>query len=320
MLPPAEPAANHPNSSEPQPMLRQLLDSMAEGVYCVDPDRVITYWNSAAEQLTGYTREEVLGQSCKDNILVHCDAHGRILCETGCPLTATLKDGQKRRMEAFLKHRAGHRVAVSVRSAPLFGDDGSTIGVVETFNENADKLAALDLAESYRQLAFTDPLTGVANRLHAQNHLAEVVRRCRSMGVPASIALVDIDHFKKINDTQGHDAGDQALQVTVATLRNTLRAADFIGRWGGEEFLLVLEGCHLRPAAQISENCRALVEQSHPTINGAPIRISVSIGVTEILRGDTPQSALLRADRLLYCSKASGRNRVSFSNRNDDTP
>lgn len=301
----------HAQSTSATAQFRTVLDCMAEAVYCVDQNRVINFWNASAAEITGYREEEVLGRSCRDDVLVHCDQTGKVLCHDGCPLTATLLDGRKRELEAFLKHKEGHRVAVRIRSAPLSDADGRITGVVESFSQNGDKLAAVELADLYRKLALTDTLTGIGNRREAQVHLEESVRRHMDLQVPICISLLDIDRFKQVNDSYGHDAGDKVLKVVSATLRNALRASDFLGRWGGEEFLMILEGCRLDDASAIAEQCRALVEQSRTRLDSGELGVTISVGLTEIRSGDTSGAALRRADQLLYASKCAGRNRVS---------
>src|SRR3954469_21301394 len=114
---------------------KSVLDSIYDGVYFVDPERKITYWNKSAERLTGFVAEEVVGRYCYDNILLHLDCTGKELCTNGCPLQAVLRDGTPREAEVYLRHREGHRVPVAVRVAPLLCDN-RVRGAVEIFSDN----------------------------------------------------------------------------------------------------------------------------------------------------------------------------------------
>ncbi len=109
---------------------RDVFDRLSDGVYFVTPTRQITFWNAAAERITGYQRQEVLGSSCSDGILNHVDETGTNLCLAGCPLAATMEDGKGREASVFLHHKSGHRVPVLVRSAPIRDADSNIVGAV----------------------------------------------------------------------------------------------------------------------------------------------------------------------------------------------
>ena len=123
-----------------QTLHTNMLDHFFEGVYFVDPERRIGFWNRAAEKLTGFSREEVVGRVCADAILRHVTEDGTMLCFNGCPLQKTLSDGQDRETEIFLHHKDGHRVPVSVRVTPMRNDAGEIIGAMEVFRHAGDDI------------------------------------------------------------------------------------------------------------------------------------------------------------------------------------
>ena len=114
-----------------------ILDNLYDGVYFVDRDRKITYWNKGAERITGYPAAEVVGSRCFDNILMHVDGHGTLLCKELCPLAATMLDGVERTADVYLQHKDGHRVSVNVRITPLRNEGGAVTGGVEVFTDNS---------------------------------------------------------------------------------------------------------------------------------------------------------------------------------------
>src|SRR5512138_2173073 len=116
---------------------KNVIDNLYDGVYFVDRDRRITYWNKGAERITGYTAEHSIGRRCRDNLLNHVTANGIPLCQEHCPLAAVMEDGQEREAEVFLHHADGYRVPVLVRGAPLRDESGNIIGAVESFSNNA---------------------------------------------------------------------------------------------------------------------------------------------------------------------------------------
>lgn len=167
-------------------------------------------------------------------------------------------------------------------------------------------------ADELAHLATRDDLTGVWNRREADRRLTEGVQRAAMEGVPFSIALLDIDHFKEINDTHGHAAGDRVLLALAARLQAACRAGDTIGRWGGEEFLLVLPATDAVRARSIAERTRRALADAPLEIDGRSLRVTASLGVATS-SAERPTSAdelLLAADRALYEAKDGGRNLV----------
>lgn len=161
------------------------------------------------------------------------------------------------------------------------------------------------------RLMLSDPLTGIANRRHFEKSFAHELERCRRYGTRLCLALADIDHFKRINDELGHNAGDEVLCAVARILQQELRSTDFVARWGGEEFALLLPETGLRAAAHLLERLRRGVGRA--PLPPATQAVTVSIGVTGVRSGDTAQSAVARADGALYESKRGGRNRVTVA-------
>jgi len=290
---------------------RTLLDDMFDGVYFVDLDRRITYWNRGAERITGYSAKAVVGRKCANNVLMHVDACGTRLCRTGCPLKATIIDGPPRATELFLHHKDGHRVPVAVRAAPMYGADGSIVGAVEIFTENGEKMAAIRQVKELERTAYLDELTGLANRRFANNFLRARQQETASLGWQYGVVMIDIDLFKRVNDELGHDAGDDVLQMVGRTLGSAVRAGDLVARWGGEEFLAVLANVSLPDLQRAAERMRVLVAQSQCQAGGRRVAVTISAGAVLAGPGERPDQVLQRADVLLYASKRAGRDRVS---------
>jgi PAS domain S-box-containing protein len=122
---------------------KKILDNLLEGVYFVDRERLITYWNQGAERITGYSRESVVGRSCNDSIVSNLDENGILFCKNSCPLVSTLHDGQPHDANIYLRHANGHRVPVRIRTAPVYNEAGEISGAVETFCDNSMMSAAL---------------------------------------------------------------------------------------------------------------------------------------------------------------------------------
>lgn len=290
---------------------KSLVDSIHEGVYFVDPENTITYWNKGAELLTGYSAHDVVGSKCSDNILQHVDESGHELCKNDCPLQATMKDGIHRDCEVFLHHKKGHRIPVSVRSSPVYEDDNKTIaGCVEVFSFNDKEQKICEAIHLLGDDRYVDHLTRIANRRHGDLVLEAHLQGTCQHQTRFALLMVDIDSFKAVNDKYGHGVGDLAIQMVVKSLTGGLRPLDFICRWGGEEFVIIIPGVTQKRLSTIAERLRMLVERNWIDVDGAHLKATISIGGTISVNMDTAESIINRADKQLYQSKHLGKNLV----------
>ena len=175
----------------------------------------------------------------------------------------------------------------------------------------ADRLR--DIMQASLQMAVTDPLTGLHNRRYLESHLGGLVDAAADGGKPLSLMILDIDHFKAVNDTYGHDAGDEVLKAFAERVKTVIRGVDVLCRLGGEEFIIVMPDTSLDVAGRVAERVRQTVGSAMFAIDKGErqIPVTVSIGLAERRNGREADSMMKRADRALYRSKALGRNRVS---------
>ncbi len=289
-----------------------VLENLSDGVYFVDLDRRILYWNKAAEEISGFAAEEVLGRRCRDNVLNHCDDAGTILCGNQCPLQSTMCDGRQREAHVYLHHKDGHRKPVRVRAAPLRDAQGAVIGAVEVFHDDSELVDTHRHADYLESTSMSDPLTSVGNRRLGDAILAGMLEQHRRSERSCGVIFADIDGFKNFNDRFGHETGDQALRLVARTLVDTSRRDDAVIRWGGDEFLVLVADATTGTLRIVAERIRAMVERTRLIAERCDVLLSVSIGGTLAAPGDTPELIVRRADRLLYSSKDGGRNRVTL--------
>jgi diguanylate cyclase (GGDEF)-like protein len=201
------------------------------------------------------------------------------------------------------------------RVTPLRGDQHGA--VVSHQNVTDRKLVEFELAK----LAATDPLTGLPNRRFFLDIANREVDRVRRFSVPASVAMIDIDHFKDINDTYGHAAGDEALRHLATSFKSALREVDVLARLGGEEFALLLPGTNENGAQSLAEKMRAVLSSTPVSAGKSTFRLTASFGATDLLSDDLDIAAALgRADAALYAAKRSGRDCVkTFSDLDGPT-
>jgi diguanylate cyclase (GGDEF)-like protein/PAS domain S-box-containing protein len=288
---------------------RELLDYLADGVYFTDKERRIIYWNMGAERLSGFSRDEVIGTRCQDNLLMHVDAAGNELCTTMCPLGETLQDGKPRDAAVFLHHKSGHRVPIRVRVVAKKNEEGAIVGAVEVFSDNSLHMQMSERLAQLERLALLDSLTGLGNRRYLESIIHSRLEELRRNDWHFGILFADIDNFKSINDRHGHDVGDQVIKMVGRTLDGTSRYFDIIGRWGGEEFIAVIANAEEKELDEIGGRMRAMVEHSMLNVPEY-LFVTVSIGGALATREDTIESLLRRADEKLYQAKKSGKNRV----------
>ncbi len=293
---------------------KDIIDNLYDGVYFVDRDRVITYWNKGAERITGYSASETIGRACRDNLLNHMTANGTQLCLTNCPLAAVMEDGNEREAEVFVHHANGHRLPIVVRASAMRDRNGNIIGAIESFSNNASVIESRSKLRELRRETLIDPLTGIGNRRYLQARLNAAITESQHTESVVGILFMDVDHFKQFNDAYGHNIGDLVLRMVAKSIRYGVRATDTVGRWGGEEFVAILHDVNNMQTLQIpAEKVRNLVQHSRLDTNGMHLAVTLSVGGTLLHPDDTPETIIQRADQLMYVGKQSGRNRVVVS-------
>ncbi len=290
----------------------KIINSLHEGLYFINKDRVITYWNKAAETISGFTADEVIGKSCAEDILTHIDSDGVSLCHGLCPLAATIHDSTSREAKVYMHHKDGHRVPVYVKTTTLTDKDGNVIGGVEMFTD-AGTLESNEIRiKELEQLALLDKLTQLANRRYIEDELRRRFEEKQRFNTTFGVFFIDIDHFKEFNDKYGHDVGDKVLQFVSKTLRMNARPFDFYGRWGGEEFIGIVRNIKIEGLVSLGDRVRSLIESAYIVHNNEKLHVTISIGATLVKDTDDIKSVINRADQLLYRSKAAGRNRITI--------
>ncbi len=290
---------------------RTILEQMEDGVYFVDRERRITYWNSGAERITGYEAEEVLEHSCSEGILRHVSEGGYQLCLHGCPLSGVMKDGKAREAQVYLHHKEGHRVPVLVKGSPIHDENGEIVGSVEVFHRRPSTRFAQLSQRERQEDAYIDVLTGLGNRRFGEGHLPPLEAAVAAGSASLGLVFIDVDHFKQINDTYGHQVGDSVLRMVGQSLANGLRNSDWPVRWGGEEFVIILPGVDDDGLSVTAERLRMLVEHSWIQLPDTQVRVTISAGAVLMGATETRDEVLNRADRLMYASKQAGRNLVT---------
>lgn len=298
------------------PFIKDFLNHLSEGAYILDKNRTILFWNLAAQKITGFLAEEVTGKSCRDNILRHVDENGTNLCEMGCPILQILQGESFIEANVFLHHKKGYRLPVHLKgilfSSSLLSSSShlTEIYAIELFTPLWQGFS-ID-TEDLIKMALQDPLTETLNRRGLESLFYSRLQEMLTFKKVIGLLFIDIDNFKHINDTYGHEVGDKVLFNTASTLKHTLRPFDLLCRWGGEEFVIVIFLDKSEYLKNVAERYRKLIASQFIEKDNTIITITASIGATLISPPESLESAIKRADDLMYQAKHSEKNKVMY--------
>jgi diguanylate cyclase (GGDEF)-like protein/PAS domain S-box-containing protein len=279
----------------------ETFDTVPDLIAIIDRNHVIQRLNKAmADKLKLHPRDAI-GRSCYE----FC--HGTDGPFPGCPLLRSLDDGAEHSAEV-VEPRLGGIFLVSV--TPMGANGGQADRFVHVARDITERKSFED---KLRKLATTDSLTNIWNRRHFRYLAKRELDRTKRYGGELALMMIDLDHFKRINDTYGHAVGDEALKTVAAIGRATLRRIDMFARYGGEEFVIALPETSLEQALQVAERLRLTLNETPITTEteAKPLYMTVSIGLTVTGPGSADLNTLLKqADEALYRAKDNGRNRV----------
>lgn len=293
---------------------RLVLESLQTGVYLVDRDQRIVFWNEGAEKITGYKRHEVVGHLCRENLIKSEKDPRPILSDTSNTLLSALRDGKPAMANVALLHKAGHRISVRLRAVPIRNSHGSVIGAAESFEENP---AASDWDRRQTKLAeygCLDQITGILNQGMIQSRLRDTLATFSQHFVPFSILCIAVDNLDQLRKSNGMGIVAPVLRVVAQTIENSLRPTDFLGRFGDNEFLAILTECDSSEVPLVGERLRKMVGASHVEWWGNQLDLSASFGAASWLPGDDVDSLVRRGEGSLRRSIANGGNCVMLTN------
>jgi len=286
---------------------RLLAENAWEVIWTMALDTTITYVSPAVERMRGFTPEEAVRQSLDEALPPESLATA---LEYFARLFAAIAAGSEPpvfRGELEYYRKDGSILITDLQVIPHVDAEGR---VVEILGVTRDITERKTLEAELTRLAATDSVTAVWNRRHGEELLTTDLAAAHRHRQPLSLLMLDIDNFKSINDTYGHQTGDRVLIEVARRLPETLRGTDLVVRWGGEEFVMLLRHCALPDALAIAEGIRARIAGT-PFSDAGKLSVSVSIGAAELRPDDDLDAWIARADEALYEAKRSGRNAVS---------
>jgi diguanylate cyclase (GGDEF)-like protein/putative nucleotidyltransferase with HDIG domain len=286
------------------------LESMYDGFYLVDSDLRYRIWSTGMEQLLGRPFSQMLDRHWTSRQVELADTRGRPLPDAKCPLRQVIQSNQAQTAQIKVRHVEGQWLDVEVLTVPLFDHDGTLQGVAEIFRDlSSDRRRRKEDRELHQQ-ATRDSLTGVLNRGELERRFEALLADFQKDGGPLSLIFLDVDYFKRINDTYLHLTGDQVLIGLAKLLESEMYSGEIIGRYGGEEFVILCPSTDLSMAVAKAERLRMAVSDSR-LCDVNELKITASFGVTEVEPGDSMDDIFRRADKALFTSKDRGRNRTT---------
>ena len=272
---------------EEQKFYWTLLDTLKDGVYFADKNRKITYWNKAAEKITGYKNNEMLGRHCGDNLLVHIDQHGNNLCNSSCPLSRSIETSEPYEEKIFLHHKDGHRVPVLVRVTPVQDAQGQAIGAVEIFTDLSSKEALLKDLQILARPDLHNPLTGLPTRQYLEMHLKLKLVEWNEFKHPFGIFIIRVEGMEKIKSTYAQDTFENILKILANTLSHNVEPCDFAGEWAEGEYLGIVGHADEIRLTKNTNYYRLLMEKSVLPSADKPISLNFSQTTYLVQPGDT---------------------------------
>jgi diguanylate cyclase (GGDEF)-like protein/PAS domain S-box-containing protein len=288
---------------------QKLLESMPDAVIFVDSTLRIIHWNRSAERLTGIPSSSIEHKHWTPSLVTLRDDRDKLIADADCPVMHVIRSGVQTLRRLSITGRGGQVVDVDAHLVPVHGKNGVAQGAAILMHDASSQVTLEQRVQCLHEKATRDALTQAANRAEFDRFHTSAVETHLERRLPFSLIICDIDHFKRINDTFGHQAGDEVLIAFAALLRRHCRAGDLVARYGGEEFVMLCVDCDNATATRRAEEIRVeLAEFPMSVLEGKSI--TSSFGVTELQSGDTPETMLRRADRALYQAKENGRNMV----------
>ena len=294
-------------------MFRAVLDSLQTGIYVIDTDKKIVFWNDGAEKITGYLRHEVVGCYCADDVNCDHEGHRTILSEAAEPLTLALRDGKLGIDDISLRHRSGHRLHLRVRTVPIRNSHGTIIAAAQSFDDNPSASAWDRRQHRLAGYGCLDPISGVLTREFTFSQLQKHLATFAEHSVPFSVLCIEVDQLDHLRATYGLAVVTSVLQVVAQTLETSLRPTDSLGRIADNRFLALLAECAQPNIEKTARRLKKMVSSSEVKWWGDKWPVSASFGGAAVHTGDTVESLLERAEQSLAGSLAAGGNQVTVA-------
>ncbi|MBC7350472.1 MAG: sensor domain-containing diguanylate cyclase [Candidatus Aminicenantes bacterium] len=293
--------------------IKHLLDYTTDGCLLLDRDKKIVFWNKVAEDLTGFTKEEMLGKSCQSETTLYTDYSGQNICASNCLCDKALQEKKPQVLEVFIQNKSGYRLPARLKALPVMNTEGQATGIVEIFTSTSPAITIPLRMPELEKMQLLDIDTGIPNRLYMEMYLKNKISEYQKYNIPFGLIYADIDSYNKIQERFGRFNGAKLIRMIARTLQKNIRYLDMVARWDNEEFIICLLNIDENRLDIVANKLRLLVAESYITVETGLLNATVSMGASLVQRFDTVESLVKRAEQLMLHSKWLGRNRVSLT-------
>jgi diguanylate cyclase (GGDEF)-like protein/PAS domain S-box-containing protein len=283
-----------PHFTDPE-IYRDILDELQIGVSVLDLHSKIVFWSDGAEEITGYARIEVLGHSCSENILLHCNHTGCEMCLEHCPLTEALHGAKPAETMGSIHHKSGHWTPVHIWAIPLRDRNGSIIGIIQTFESEFAVNGPNPNDRSMKERGCIDYATELPNQTIMHSHLRESLATFAELQIPLGVLCLEVKELEQFRARYGVEAANSILRALSRTLRNSVWSTDFVGRWSGNRFLVILSGCDQKALQAASARIRKMTAKLTIQWWGEELSAAALVSSTNALVGDSVETLMQRA-------------------------
>ena len=283
-----------PELNDPE-IYQTVLDGLETGVYIVDRNRRIRFWNQGAEQITGYLRQDVVGRFMRDHLLTIGNDANDLESDPEDPINLTFRDGKPSIRDASILHKDGYRVPILLRTNPIRNSHGAVVGATESFEKNRSASDWTRRQAGFADFGCLDETTGVASRSLMETLLRENLVTFAEHHIPFGILLVQIDHMDRFRASRGPGVVPTILRVIAQSVENCVRPTDLVGCWGENQFIAVLLECRESQVVLVGERVRRMISRSEIEWWGDKFSVTSPVGGTGCRAGDNVELLIARA-------------------------
>lgn len=292
---------------------RNVLESLQTAVYLVDRDQKIIFWNDGAERITGHLRQDVVGRSCREEVLALDESTNSFVSDANEAIRSALRDGKPAVANISIRHKQGHRVLVRLRAVPIRNSHGTVIGAAESFEES---LSVSEWDRRHAKLAeygCLDEATDLPKQEFTMARLRQALATFETFRIPVSVLSIQVDQTDDFRAKFGPAAVMAILRAVEHTLENSLRPTDLLGHGISNQFLAVLPECKESEVSKVAERLRKMVGYAEIKWWGKELTVTASFGGTGAQPGDTAESIIERAEGTLAKCVDPGGNCITIS-------
>jgi len=298
-----------PELNDPE-IYRSVLEHLETGVYIVDRNRRVRFWNEGAEQITGFLRQDVVGRFLREHLLAIGDASKALESDPEDPINLAFRDGKSTVVDVSILHKSGYRIPVVLRTNPIRNSRGAVVGVAESFERNRSASDWTRRQAMYADFGCLDSVTGLAAQSFMETQLRENLIAFGEHNIPFGILLIQVDHLDQFRATRGPGVVPTILRVVAQSLENCLRPTDLVGCWGENQFLAVLMECRESEVVRVGERVRKIISMAEIEWWGDRFSVTSPAGGAGCRAEDTVELLVERAAASLQDSIEKGGNCV----------